>query len=148
MILSPTACWVRYHGLTQGPCSWSLELEVVHCFFDFANITLPEDNIVVVPLSKLRRACKNCTEIADYFSVPGAREYLVAGQQITLCTGELGWALDHTSKSSLVAPITERTARITSKQFKNALKRVATKHQLDMCTNSESLPHLCSPVIQ
>ena len=134
------ACVVKFHNLVRGPCSWSLELEVVHCYFDFVNMSRPGNNIVVIPLSKLRRACDYCSEIVDYFSVAGASEYLVAAQKINLCTGELGWSLDHTSKNSLIAP----TTSVGSKQLKRALERVAGDNDMRVCKNEQSLQYLCS----
>lgn len=136
-----TACVVRFRDLLRGPCFWSLELEITHCYFDFVNTTRPNDNIVIVPLNKLlvSRVCRNCTEIAHYFNVPHALEYLVAGQQMTLCTGELSWSLDHTQKRSLIAPITS----INSRRLNKALNSVADARGLRICSNSESLPYLC-----
>lgn len=135
-----TAYEARFHNLLRGPYFWSLELEVAHCYFDFANVTLSNDSsLVVIPLSKLRRECDYCSQTEDYFNVTGAEEYLVAGQQITLSTGELVWSLDHTSRKSLVAP----TTKVRSDKLIKALRKVACEHKLGVCKNSEQKLYLC-----
>ena len=161
---------MRFRNSTHGPCFWGLELEITHCYFDFVNLTRPDKNVVVVPLSKLRDSCDYCSEIDNYFitrpdrnvviiplsklksscdycsqidnyfNVPGANEYLVAGQKMALCNnGQLHWSLDHTHRRSLIAPTTE----IGSKQLARALHRVADANGLRMCLNKQLLPYLC-----
>lgn len=135
---------VKFQDLFRGPCVWSLKVQVVHCYFDFVNISRSGNNIVVIPLSKLRRACDYCSKVEDYFRVSGASEYLIAAQKITLCTGELGWSLDHTSRNSLVAS----TTGVGSKQLGRALDKVARHKNMKVCKNSNSLQYLagnCPP---